>query len=174
MIPRDMLSGTRERAAAGRRTSVADAICFDVAYDDGLYDQVTDGAELVVVQTSNAMFIHTAQIEQQFEISRLRAIELGRSLAVARSTAAPGIVGPTARSSAAADPRTHGGRRCRGRPATRRSRPARPVGHWVGRLSRPLTVLVLLRGPARLSSAARTRRPRRQLRSRPRSRADEH
>ena len=54
---------------------VADAICFDVAYDDGLYAQLSHGGQLVVVQTSNAMFIHTAQIDQQFAISRLRAIE---------------------------------------------------------------------------------------------------
>ncbi len=62
---------------------VADAICFDVAYDDGIYGQVARGAELLTVQTSNAIFIHTAQIDQQFEISRLRALETGRWVVVA-------------------------------------------------------------------------------------------
>ena len=43
----------------------------------------TRGAELLVVQTNNAMYIHTGQIEQQFAISRLRALETGRSVVVA-------------------------------------------------------------------------------------------
>ena len=38
----------------------------------------TRGAQLLIVQTSNATFIHTDQIEQQFAITRLRAMETGR------------------------------------------------------------------------------------------------
>ena len=71
--------------------AVADAICFDVAYDDGIHAQVRDGAELLVVQTANAMFIHTGQIDQQFAITRLRALETGRYVLVgAPPTASPG------------------------------------------------------------------------------------
>ena len=47
------------------------ATCFDVAFDDALHEQVSDGAEVVVVQTSNAMFTGTAQ---QLAISRARAL----------------------------------------------------------------------------------------------------
>ena len=54
-----------------------------MAYDDGLYAQLSHGGQLVVVQTSNAMFIHTDQIDQQFAISRLRAIETHRYVVVA-------------------------------------------------------------------------------------------
>src|SRR4051794_2181723 len=52
-IPRDMLSGTRKEPLRVAGVVVADSICFDVAYDDGIYDQVSRGAELMTVQTSN-------------------------------------------------------------------------------------------------------------------------
>ena len=46
------------------------------------------------MQTSNAMFINTAQIDQQFEISRLRAVETGRYVVVAAINGVSGIVAP--------------------------------------------------------------------------------
>jgi len=46
------------------------------------------------VQTSNALFSHTNQIEQQFEISRLRALETGRYVAVAAINGVSGIIAP--------------------------------------------------------------------------------
>jgi apolipoprotein N-acyltransferase len=142
MIPRDMLSGTREKPLRVGGALVADAICFDVAYDDGLYDQVTHGAQMVVVQTSNAMFIHTSQIEQQLEISRVRAIELGRSLAIASVNGRTAIIGPDGAVLATADPRTTA---VLDTEVTLDSSitPGTRVGHWVGRLSGPLTVLAV-------------------------------
>jgi apolipoprotein N-acyltransferase len=93
-ISRDMVSGTRVEPLDVAGTEVADAICFDVAYDDGLYAQLSRGGELVVVQTSNAMFIHTAQIDQQFAISRLRAIETHRYVVVAAINGITGVIAP--------------------------------------------------------------------------------
>ena len=101
------------------------------------------GAEMLVVQTSNATFIHTAQIEQQFAISRLRAIETGRAVAVASTNGSSGIIAPgrqRGRPGAAADHAACWRPSC---PWSRRSRPATRVGHWVGRLSGPVTVLAL-------------------------------
>jgi apolipoprotein N-acyltransferase len=94
LIPRDMLSGTRVSPLAIDGARIAAAICFDVAYDDGIHDQVVEGGQLVTVQTSNAMFIYTNQIEQQFEISRLRALETGRYVAVAAVNGVSGIIAP--------------------------------------------------------------------------------
>jgi len=93
-ISRDMVSGTRVEPLDVAGTRVADAICFDVAYDDGLYAQLSRGGQLVVVQTSNAMFIHTAQIDQQFAISRLRAIETHRYVVVAAINGITGVIAP--------------------------------------------------------------------------------
>ena len=56
------------------------AICFEVAYDDVVRDVVTQGANLLVIQTNNATFGYTAESPQQLAISRLRAIEHGRSV----------------------------------------------------------------------------------------------
>jgi apolipoprotein N-acyltransferase len=141
MIPRDMLSGTRTTPLRVAGTQVADAICFDIAYDDGLYDQVDRGAEMVVVQTSNAMFIHTSQIEQQFEISRARAIEFGRYVAIASINGRSGIIAPDGTVVTEAQPRTTSvlsadiGLDASITPGTR-------VGHWVGRLAGPFTLLL--------------------------------
>jgi apolipoprotein N-acyltransferase len=93
-VPRDMVGGTRVTPLEIAGVKVADAICFDVAYDDGLYAQLSHGAQLVVIQTSNAMFIHTAQIDQQFAISRLRAIETDRYVVVAAINGITGVIAP--------------------------------------------------------------------------------
>ena len=93
-ISRDMVSGTRVDPLDVAGTRVADAICFDVAYDDGLYAQLSHGGQLIVVQTSNAMFIHTSQIDQQFAISRLRAIETHRYVVVAAINGITGVIAP--------------------------------------------------------------------------------
>jgi apolipoprotein N-acyltransferase len=93
-IPRDMLSGSRDTPLTIAGVPIADAICFDVGYDDGFEAQVRNGAELLVVQTSNASFIFTDQVEQQFAITRARAVESGRYLVVASTNGIAGVVAP--------------------------------------------------------------------------------
>lgn len=105
-ISRDQKSGTRTDPLRVAGIEVGDAICFDVAYDDVMRDQVDDGAQLLTVQTSNASFIFTDQIEQQFAITRLRAIESGRWLVVAATNGITGVVAPDGTVVAAAEPRT--------------------------------------------------------------------
>lgn len=106
LIPRDMARGTGFEPLLVDGARVADAICFDVAYDDVIHGQVANGGQLITVQTSNAMFINTAQIDQQFEISRLRAIETGRYVVVAAINGVSGIIAPNGDVLDAADPRT--------------------------------------------------------------------
>ena len=95
-IPRDMLPGPEAEpldiATAEGVVRVADAICFDVAYSDPIAQQVRSGAELVLVQTSNAMFTGTSQREQQFTMSRARALETGRTVIVASLNGISGII----------------------------------------------------------------------------------
>lgn len=106
LVPRDMGSGTRLDPLHIDGALVADAICFDVAYDDGIHAQVARGGQLVTVQTSNALFINTSQIDQQFEISRLRALETGRYVVVAATNGVSGIIAPDGEVVASAAPRT--------------------------------------------------------------------
>jgi apolipoprotein N-acyltransferase len=105
-VGRDMLSGTRREPLDVGGVEVADAICFDIAYDDGLQAQLRNGAELLVVQSSQATFIHTDQVDQQFAITRLRALETGRWVAVATTNGVSGIIAPDGHVVATADLQT--------------------------------------------------------------------
>lgn len=72
---------------------VGDAICFELAYDDTIYDVVNSGAELFVVQSNNATYTGTGQVAQQFAITRARAMETRREIAVATTNGVSGFIG---------------------------------------------------------------------------------
>jgi len=55
-------------------------ICFEVAYDALIRNTVDHGANILLVQTNNATFGYTDESVQQLAISRIRAIEHGRSI----------------------------------------------------------------------------------------------
>jgi apolipoprotein N-acyltransferase len=105
-IPRDMVAGTRPGLLPLGPVTVGDVICFEVAYDDLVHEVVEGGADLVVVQTNNATYMGTGQIEQQFAISRLRAVETNRYVVVAATNGLTGIVAPDGRVVAQAPTRT--------------------------------------------------------------------
>lgn len=72
-------------------------ICFEVAYDGLMRDSATQSGKdpsLLIVQTNNATFGYTAESEQQFAISRLRAIEHGRSVVHVSTVGVSGIIAP--------------------------------------------------------------------------------
>jgi apolipoprotein N-acyltransferase len=67
-------------------------ICFEIAYDAEVRETVLDGGEVLVVQTNNATYGRTGQPEQQFAISRLRALEHGRDVVIASTSGISGLV----------------------------------------------------------------------------------
>jgi apolipoprotein N-acyltransferase len=72
-------------------------ICFEVAYDDLMRDSTTQPgreASILAVQTNNATFGYTAESEQQFAISRIRAIEHGRSVVHVSTVGVSGFIRP--------------------------------------------------------------------------------
>jgi apolipoprotein N-acyltransferase len=73
---------------------VGDLICFEVVYDGLVHDVVDDGAGMLVVQTNNATFGYTDESEQQLAMSRLRAVETGRTVAVAATSGISAVVAP--------------------------------------------------------------------------------
>ncbi|MET0928573.1 MAG: apolipoprotein N-acyltransferase [Aeromicrobium sp.] len=97
-IPRDMVAGDEPGAMTIGDTLIGDTICYDIAYDDVTRRAVDGGAQVMVVQTSNAAFTGTSQPEQQWDISRLRAIETGRWVVVPSTNGISGVVDPTGRS----------------------------------------------------------------------------
>ncbi|WGL50760.1 apolipoprotein N-acyltransferase [Nocardioides sp. BP30] len=93
----DMVAGTRRTPLRVAGIPVADAICFDIAYDDVVDAQVRNGGRLLTVQTSNASFMGTAQIAQQFAITRVQAVTTGRYAVVASLNGVSGVIAPDGR-----------------------------------------------------------------------------
>jgi apolipoprotein N-acyltransferase len=93
-IPRDFVAGEEPGALDLGPVTVADVICFDVAYDAAVRDGVNEGGELITVQTNNATYGRTGQVTQQWAMSRLRAIEHGRTVLVASTSGISGVVAP--------------------------------------------------------------------------------
>jgi apolipoprotein N-acyltransferase len=73
---------------------VGDVICFEIAYDGLVSDVVDGGAGMIVVQTNNATFGFTDESEQQLAMSRLRAVEFGRTVVVAATSGISAVVAP--------------------------------------------------------------------------------
>jgi apolipoprotein N-acyltransferase len=95
-VPRDFAPGTEPGGLDIGPTRVGVAICFDVAYDDALRDAARDGARMLVVQTNNATYNGTAQPAQQLAISRIRAVEHGRAVAVVSTSGLSAVIAPDA------------------------------------------------------------------------------
>jgi apolipoprotein N-acyltransferase len=93
-IPRDMVPGDRPGILEMNGITFGDVICFEVAYDDVVREAVVPQTRALVVQTNNATYMGTGQVEQQFAIARLRAIETGRPVVVAATNGVSGIIAP--------------------------------------------------------------------------------
>jgi apolipoprotein N-acyltransferase len=93
-VPRDFVPGDVPGVLQLGPATVADAICFEVAYDEVVRDAVRGGGQLVTVQTNNATYGRTGQVEQQLAISRLRAVEHGRTVLVAATSGISAVIAP--------------------------------------------------------------------------------
>jgi apolipoprotein N-acyltransferase len=90
----DFVHGTQDGNLTIADANVGDVICFEVAYDGLVSDVVDGGAGMIVVQTNNATFGFTDESEQQLAMSRLRAVEYGRTVVVAATSGISAIVAP--------------------------------------------------------------------------------
>lgn len=79
----------------GRTAVFGVLICFDVAFDEVVYDLPASGAQIIVVQSSNAMYQGSSQVEQQFAITRARAAELRREVLVVTTSGISGVIDPS-------------------------------------------------------------------------------
>lgn len=82
------------------------AICFDIIFDELAVDMIDQGAEVVLAQTNNADFGRTDESAQQLAISRLRAIEMGRSIVVISTVGTSAIIGADGKNLASLEPFT--------------------------------------------------------------------
>ncbi|MFC7327159.1 apolipoprotein N-acyltransferase [Marinactinospora rubrisoli] len=89
----DAVPGTEPGALPVGDTTMAVAICFDVAFDLPLREAVLAGGQVIAVPTNNANYNFTGQTDQQLAISQLRAVEHGRPLVVAATSGVSAVVG---------------------------------------------------------------------------------
>lgn len=84
----------RVPAVAGGEVVAGPSICFEVAYDELVRANVVAGANLLIVQTNNATFGFTHESVQQLAISRIRAIEHGRSIVHVSTVGVSALIRP--------------------------------------------------------------------------------
>jgi apolipoprotein N-acyltransferase len=94
LVRRDFAAGDEVGVLDVGGVRLGDLICFEVVYDGLVGDVVDGGAGLIVVQTNNATFGHTDESAQQLAMSRLRAVEFGRTVVVAATSGISAIVAP--------------------------------------------------------------------------------
>lgn len=94
MVGRQTAAGTTPGILPISGVTYGDVICFEIAYDGVVADVIKGGAQILVVQTNNATYGGTGQPEQQFAITRMRAIETGRTVLVASTNGISGVIRP--------------------------------------------------------------------------------
>ena len=86
LIPQDFIPGTRSNNLRVNNTLISPIICFEVAWNSSLIEQLKHGGQLISVHTNNATYAFSDQLEQQFMITRIRAMETGRDVVVTSTT----------------------------------------------------------------------------------------
>ncbi|MGY1722340.1 apolipoprotein N-acyltransferase [Blastococcus sp. SYSU DS0533] len=94
LVRRDFAAGDEVGLLDVAGIRLGDLICFEVVYDSLVRDVVDEGAGMLVVQTNNATFGYTDESAQQLAMSRVRAVEFGRSVAVAATSGISAVVAP--------------------------------------------------------------------------------
>lgn len=94
LVKADFTAGRGPNVLKVGPAMVGVGICFEVAFDDLFKDAVDNGADLLVVQTNNATFGRTDESVQQLAMSRLRAVEYGRSVVHISTVGVSALIGP--------------------------------------------------------------------------------
>jgi apolipoprotein N-acyltransferase len=94
LVTQDMVAGHGNGLIKGGPFKIGDVICFEVAYDSLVRSSVLAGAQLLVIQTNNATFGHTAETYQQLAMSQFRAVETGRTVLQVSTTGVSAVIGP--------------------------------------------------------------------------------
>ena len=95
LIGWDMSPGTRDAIFdINGKAKVGSLICFEVTIDELNYDLVDSGTEAIMIQTNSSDFGKSEQGVQLAAISRMRAIETGRSVVSISTVGVSGIYSP--------------------------------------------------------------------------------
>lgn len=94
LIQREYTPGTNPPLVSVDGISVGLAICFDVIYDEVIWDGAKGGAKFYAFQTNNADFRGTDENLQQLAFARMRAIETGRSVVNVSTVGTSQVIAP--------------------------------------------------------------------------------
>jgi apolipoprotein N-acyltransferase len=86
LIPQDFISGKQPNNLYINDVVISPVICFEVAWNRNIFEQVINGGQLISVYTNNATYAFSNQLDQQFMITRIRAMETGRDVVVTATT----------------------------------------------------------------------------------------
>jgi apolipoprotein N-acyltransferase len=93
-VPRDFVAGPGPGVLTAGGASVGPGICFEVASDAIVGEQVRSGADLLAIPTNNATFGFSDESTQQIVMSKLRAMEHGRAVVHASTVGVSDIFQP--------------------------------------------------------------------------------
>ncbi len=94
LIQREYTPGTNPPFFDVNGVGVGLAICFDVIYDQVIWDGAAAGAEVFMFQTNNADFRDTDENLQQLAFARMRAIETGRAVVNISTVGTSQVIAP--------------------------------------------------------------------------------
>ena len=90
----DFVPGNGDGAVDIGPVRVGIATCYEVVFDDLVRQSVRSGAQVLAVPTNNATFGYTQMTYQQQAISRVRAVEHGRTVLVAATSGVSAVIAP--------------------------------------------------------------------------------
>lgn len=94
LIGREYTPGTATPLIDLDGVGVGLAICFDVIYDDVVWDGADAGAQVYMFQTNNADFRGTDENLQQLAFAQMRAIETGRAVVNLSTVGTSQVIAP--------------------------------------------------------------------------------
>ncbi|MEV7875453.1 apolipoprotein N-acyltransferase [Microbacterium sp. NPDC089188] len=94
LIGREYTPGTASPLIDIDGVGVGLAICFDVIYDDVVWDGADAGAQVYMFQTNNADFRGTDENLQQLAFAQMRAIETGRAVVNLSTVGTSQVIAP--------------------------------------------------------------------------------
>jgi apolipoprotein N-acyltransferase len=95
--PVDFTAGHSNYVFQVGQIRLGDVICYEIGFDDLVRSDITDGANLLTMQTNDATFERdgqTGETGQQLAMARIRAVEHDRAVVVASTTGYSAIIAP--------------------------------------------------------------------------------
>ena len=94
LVRADFSAGSGPNIVQAGPVRLGVALCFEVAFDDPLRTAVRQAAQLLFVPTNNATFVRSDESVQQLARSKLRTVELGRSVAPVSTVGVSALIRP--------------------------------------------------------------------------------